>query len=201
MHWILLLTTAFLFACTDRSDQSSPSHERQELAQESHGSKPQAASERSSIVDSIQARSQVDDRCALIDATLETMCVASVDVEGGSAEGGQLRGYFDHLVLRKLEADWFGETGRLKESYYVVDGDLRLARRVETRYSMPIYLSSSSIVETATDSAYYFQTNEDGPVWRTSAEHDSSIARWFSEAIDRLRGYRSMLNAQDCAGQ
>lgn len=53
---------------------------------------------------------------------LPTYRKAKRDLEGFSAEGGELTAYFAADTLEKLEGQFFGESGRATEQFYVHDG-------------------------------------------------------------------------------
>jgi hypothetical protein len=60
------------------------------------------------------------------------------DLPGYSAEGGALTGYYSGSVLRKIEATFYGETGRTTEEFYFSPGHLIFVVRTASFYDKPL---------------------------------------------------------------
>ena len=74
------------------------------------------------------------------------------DLSGESAEGGELTGYFKETSLRKLSAQFYGESGKALEEYYFWEDQLFFALRTESHYTMPL----SGVVKIKTEERFYF---------------------------------------------
>ena len=74
------------------------------------------------------------------------------DLPDESAEGGELTGYFKDSLLRKLVAQFYGETGKSLEEYYFWDDQLFFVLRMATRYTAP----NSGKVKSKTEERLYF---------------------------------------------
>lgn len=74
------------------------------------------------------------------------------DLPGESAEGGELTGYFKKSSLRKLAAQFYGESGKAREEYYFWDGQLFFVLRTESHYTKPL----SGVVKRKTEERFYF---------------------------------------------
>ena len=76
------------------------------------------------------------------------------DLQGFSAEGGVLRGFYDGVELRKLAARNFGETWRGTEEYYFSRGELVFIYVVHERYDRPM----SGRVRVRIENRYYLES-------------------------------------------
>lgn len=56
-----------------------------------------------------------------------------------STEGGQAKFYFANKQLQKIEAVYYGESGKVIEEYYLLESKLSFVFRKEFRYNRPIY--------------------------------------------------------------
>lgn len=74
------------------------------------------------------------------------------DLPGESAEGGNLTGYFKDSSLRKLAAQFYGESGQALEEYYFWDSQLFFVLRTESHYTKPL----SGVVKRKTEDRFYF---------------------------------------------
>lgn len=61
-----------------------------------------------------------------------------------STEGGQAKFYFANKKLQKVEAIYYGETGKSVVEYYLLDSKLSFVFRKDFRYNRPIYWSESN---------------------------------------------------------
>ena len=91
-------------------------------------------------------------RYAEIEGSLKSCKEVKRDLPGESAEGGELTAYFKDSSLRKLSAEFFGETGKALEEYYFWENQLIFVFRVTSHYTKPM----SGVVKTKTEERFYF---------------------------------------------
>ena len=91
-------------------------------------------------------------RYAEVERGLKQCRQVTRDLPGESSEGGELTGYFNASSLRKLAAQFYGESGKALEEYYFLDGHLFFLLRTESRYTKPL----SGVVKTKTEERFYF---------------------------------------------
>jgi len=91
-------------------------------------------------------------RYAKVERELKQCRQVKRDLSGESAEGGELTGYYRRDSLRKLVAQFYGETGKAREEYYFWDGQLFFVLRTESRYTKPL----SGVVKSKTEERFYF---------------------------------------------
>jgi hypothetical protein len=118
-------------------------------------------------------------RYAEVERELKQCRQVKRDLPGESAEGGELTGYFKEASLRKLTAQFYGESGKALEEYYFWDGQLFFILRTESRYTKPL----SGIVKKKTEERFYF---DDGRLiqWLGADKKPMAIG---SEAQERGR--------------
>ena len=92
-------------------------------------------------------------RYAEVERELKQCRQVKRDLPGESAEGGELTGYFKDASLRKLAAQFYGESGKALEEYYFWDGRLFFVLRTESRYTKPL----SGVVKSKTEERFYFE--------------------------------------------
>jgi hypothetical protein len=92
------------------------------------------------------ASASVDARAAGIDSQAPRMRRDTVTVQGLSTEGAGLEAAYSGSALRRLRAEFVGETGRAVETFYF-DSALFLVRRTDFRYDAP---HSGRIVDSTT---------------------------------------------------
>lgn len=102
-----------------------------------------------SIEEQIKAIRQ---RYADVERELKQCRQVKRDLPDESAEGGELTGYFKDASLRKLAAQFYGESGKALEEYYFWDGQLFFVLRSEWRYTKPL----SGVVKSKTEECFYF---------------------------------------------
>lgn len=91
-------------------------------------------------------------RYAEVERELKQCRQVKRELTGESAEGGELTGYFKDTSLRKLAAQFYGESGRALEEYYFSGGQLFFVLRTESRYTKPL----SGVVKSKTEERFYF---------------------------------------------
>ena len=79
----------------------------------------------------------VESRAAAIDSQVPTMRHDTATVLGLSAEGATLDAAYDGTKLRRLRAEFLGETGRATETFYF-DSAAFYVVRGEVRYDAPL---------------------------------------------------------------
>ena len=77
-------------------------------------------------------------RFGIVERKLPTFELVQRDINGFSAEGGTLRGYFDASQLQKIRAEFLGETGRATEEFYFANGEPVFVYRVDEWYDRPL---------------------------------------------------------------
>jgi uncharacterized protein YxeA len=85
------------------------------------------------------------------------------DLDGFSAEGGELVAYFQGPNIVKIAATFYGESGKALEEYYYRDGKLIFVFRKDFRYNRPL---SGKVVSTA-ENRFYFD--------------NETLIRWIDE--------------------
>ena len=86
------------------------------------------------------------------------------DLQGYSAEGGELTAYFQKGVPLKLIAKYYGETGKATEEYYFWQGRLFFILRTSESYDMSIGdLSTRGKIVARKQERWYFKS---GKLWR-----------------------------------
>lgn len=91
-------------------------------------------------------------RYAEVERELKQCRQVKRELTGESAEGGELTGYFKDSSLRKLAAQFYGESGKATEEYYFFGGQLFFVFRTESRYTKPL----SGVVKSKTEERFYF---------------------------------------------
>jgi hypothetical protein len=74
---------------------------------------------------------------ASIEGNLKSFQRVTSDLSGYSTEGGTLVAYFQGGAVRKLVAQYYGESGRATEEHYFSGGRLFFVLRTELRYDKP----------------------------------------------------------------
>lgn len=76
------------------------------------------------------------------------------DAHNMSAEGGEVTGYYDKNILKKIHCTFYGEMGKAEEDYYLNSKGLFFVFRREIFYDKPMYLKDFKIKST-TETRYY----------------------------------------------
>jgi hypothetical protein len=93
---------------------------------------------------------------------------AKRELEGFSAEGGELTAYFAADTLEKLSGIFAGERGRATEQYYVRDGAPYFIFRTAEMYDKPL---SGRVAHSSSERLYF---------------HGDSLIRWIDSAGKQL---------------
>lgn len=91
-----------------------------------------------------------------IDINLNVYHRIESEIMGRSAEGGNLIGYYEGDGLKKIAAEFYGETGNKKTSYYFTKGILIYVIEIEQLYDKPIYEGEVKVIKENTIK-YYIQ--------------------------------------------
>ena len=83
---------------------------------------------------------------------LPTYRCRTLELDGFSIEGGELRACYAAVQLRKLTALYLGESGRAQEEFFFWDQELESALRIEARYTEPL----SGVIAEETQERLYF---------------------------------------------
>ncbi|WP_177760794.1 hypothetical protein [Flavobacterium sp. I3-2] len=75
-----------------------------------------------------------------------------------STEGGQAKFYFANKQLQKIEAVYYGESGKAVVEYYLLESKLSFVFRKEFRYNRPIYWNESGDEKFDLEKSKIFET-------------------------------------------
>lgn len=87
-----------------------------------------------------------------IEGSLKNCKQVKRDLPDESTEGGELTAYLKGSSVRKLSAQFFGESGKALMEYYFWENQLVFVLRVESHYTKPM----SGVVKTKTEERFYF---------------------------------------------
>lgn len=92
-----------------------------------------------------------------IDSKLSAYQKVEETVLGESTEGGHLVGYYEGLTLKKIEADFYGETGKWSTHYYFTNDSCRYVIEKSFTYDIPLTVDSSEpvVISTVEDTFYF----------------------------------------------
>ena len=89
--------------------------------------------------DVAQAIRSIRARVESVDACTRKGCTkATRDLPGESAEGGTVVGYFQRGALCKIEATFYGETGKVVEEYYLTQRSPCFTLTTLQKYDQPL---------------------------------------------------------------
>lgn len=114
------------------------------------------------------------------------------DAADMSAEGGEVTGYYDKNILKKIHAVFYGETGRAEEDYYLNSKGLFFVFRKDIFYDKPMYLKGSKI-KSAVETRYYIHSNK---VVKSIVKPSTSAILSYSEIGDSLTQILGILNTK-----
>lgn len=78
------------------------------------------------------------------------------EIEGQSTEGGELTAYLRGTEMVKLDAVYYGESGKATEAYYLEEGRVVFILRTDMNYDKPL----SGVVKSRTEERFYFAGGE-----------------------------------------
>ncbi len=73
---------------------------------------------------------------------LETYRIKKINIEGESAQGGFIKGYYKKNRLMLIVDEYFGETGKVRNEYYFEKDKLIFVLEQKFSYNAPFYDSS-----------------------------------------------------------
>ncbi|WP_426328217.1 hypothetical protein [Pedobacter sp. R-06] len=114
------------------------------------------------------------------------------DVPDMSAEGGEVIGYYNKNILKKIHCVFYGETGRAEVDYYLNNKGLFFVFRKEICYDKPMYVKDSKIKNTV-ETRYYIHSNK---VIKSIAKPSTSAILSYSEIVDDLKQVLDILNSK-----
>ena len=79
------------------------------------------------------------------------------NVTGESTEGDEIREYFENGKIKKMVADFYGETYHYIEEYYFDDGKLVFFYSKADKYKVPMNVDSNVKIASTQEERYYFQ--------------------------------------------
>jgi hypothetical protein len=94
----------------------------------------------------------IRERYAEVEREIKQYRQVKRDLPGESTEGGELTGYFKGASLRKLAAQFYGESGKALEEYYFWDGQLFFVLRTDSVYTKHL----SGVVKSTSEERFYF---------------------------------------------
>lgn len=94
-----------------------------------------------------------------IDMNLNVYHRIESEIMDRSAEGGNLIGYYEGDGLKKIAAEFYGETGNKKISYYFTKGILIYVIEIEQLYDKPIYEGEVKVIK-ENAIKYYIQKSQ-----------------------------------------
>jgi hypothetical protein len=114
------------------------------------------------------------------------------DAPGMSAEGGEVTGYYDKNILKKIHCTFYGEMGKAEVDYYLNGQGLFFVFRKETLYDKPIYLKDFKVKNTV-ETLYYLHRAK---VIKNIARPNTSTMLSYNEIRNGLKQVLYILNAK-----
>ena len=114
------------------------------------------------------------------------------DAPDMSAEGGEVTGYYDKNILKKIHTVFYGETGRAEIDYYLNVRGLFFILRKEIFYDKPMYLKNSKIKNTV-ETRYYLHGNK---VIKSIVKPSTSTILSYNEIEEAVKQIVSILDAK-----
>jgi len=112
------------------------------------------------------------------------------DAPDMSAEGGEVTGYYDKNILKKIHCVFYGETGRAEEDYYLNNKGLFFVFRKEIFYDKPMYLKDSKIKSTVEIRYYLYGAK----VIKSIEKPKTSTMLSYNEIKEELKQILNILN-------
>jgi hypothetical protein len=93
---------------------------------------------------------------------LETYRIKKINIEGESAQGGFIKGYYKKNRLMLIVDEYFGETGKVRNEYYFEKDKLIFVLEQKFSYNAPFYDSSrfNTNMTNIISEHFYFQNDE-----------------------------------------
>jgi len=112
------------------------------------------------------------------------------DAADMSAEGGEVVGYYDKSIIKKVQCVFYGETGRTEVDYYLNNKGLFFVFRKEMFYDKPIYLKDSKVKNTNEIRYYLYGTS----VIKSIGKPRTSTLLSYNEIKEDLKQILNILN-------
>jgi hypothetical protein len=80
-------------------------------------------------------------------SNLKSFNQKTLDLPGESEEGGQAVGNYDQGILRMIDVNYFGETGKSETQYFFDNGELIYYVEKNHQYNRPIYWDKKTAEE------------------------------------------------------
>ncbi|MDQ0967404.1 hypothetical protein QFZ20_002807 [Flavobacterium sp. W4I14] len=112
------------------------------------------------------------------------------DAPDMSAEGGEVTGYYDKNIIKKVHCVFYGETGRAEVDYYFNNKGLFFVFRKEIFYDKPMYLKDSKIKNT-NETRYYLYGAK---VIKSIEKPKRSTLLSYNEINEELKQILNILN-------
>jgi len=114
------------------------------------------------------------------------------DAPDMSAEGGEVTGYYDKNILKKIHAVFYGETGRAEVDYYLNNKKLFFVFRNDIFYDKPMYLKNSKVKNTV-ETRYYLHGHQ---VIRCMVKPNTATVLSYSEIGEVLKQILGILDSK-----
>ena len=160
---ILFLLTILLFTCNQTSENNAKNDTSKDT-----GSEPKTEKE---FLNDDEIISDIRKKFGEINQNTASYKTKSMEMMGESAEGGELKGYYQNEELKKVVASYFGEMGKSIEEYYFSEDNVFFVFTQQYSYDKPIYVEGSK-VEKIDEDRYYF--------------HNSKLVRWLDPNKEKV---------------
>ncbi len=98
-------------------------------------------------------------QCTLTNSKLKSLKKITKEDTAESTEGNEVLLYFDDSEIKKIQATYYGETGKAVDEYYFFNKKLIFYYRIESRYVVPINVNSNAKIASVIRQRYYFNEN------------------------------------------
>ena len=160
---ILFLLTILLFTCNQTNENNAKNDTSKDT-----GSEPKTEKE---FLNDDEIISDIRKKFGEINQNTASYKTKSMEMMGESAEGGELKGYYQNEELKKVVASYFGEMGKSIEEYYFSEDNVFFVFTQQYSYDKPIYVEGSK-VEKIDEDRYYF--------------HNSKLVRWLDPNKEKV---------------
>lgn len=158
-HLIILL-----FACDQSSENNAKSDTSKETKLESKTENEPAKNEEEII-------SAIRKKFKKINQDTISYKTKNMEIMGESAEGGELKSYYQNKELKKVVASYFGEMGKSIEEYYFSENNVFFVFTQQYSYDKPMYVEGSK-VNKIDENRYYF--------------YSSKLVRWLNPNKEKV---------------
>ncbi|MBB6239568.1 hypothetical protein HDC90_004221 [Pedobacter sp. AK013] len=141
-------------------------------------------------VDSAALIKKIQSDFVLINKQLKFFKKKTKDAFGMSAEGGEVIGYYNKGVLKKIHCIFYGETGKAETDYYFNNKKLFFLYKKEFFYDKPMYLKDFKIKKTI-ETRYYLAEDK---VIKAMVKPNASLVLSRTEIKEALKQVMDILN-------